>query len=278
MDSASSPLDQKKYSIGEASKFLGVSIDTLRRWEKAGKISALRSPGGHRYFLKANLESAFGQKYSRSIPDTSTDERKTQPEPQLTVQPEPQPIPPQASPPAPSVVATNPPLPKTDLKPTESTQPESTPLKQSPPEGSFYPEKPQTSAQPDRSKKFTVEEIPSTPQNQPPDTPREPETKEIPTQVPQETAIQSLPQTEKGPQSTYLPVSPLAVSKPSEPTKEEPVLQPQKIETSATTESIVTQNQKGSSTLRKLSIFLLIVFLMVNIVLIGFYIFVSNQL
>src|SRR3989344_5083521 len=60
------PLD--KLSIGQASEFLGVSIDTLRRWEKSGKISALRSPGGHRYFLKDDLEKAFGQKYSRTTP------------------------------------------------------------------------------------------------------------------------------------------------------------------------------------------------------------------
>jgi len=33
---------QKKLSIGEASEYLGVSIDTLRRWEKKGKIEPMR--------------------------------------------------------------------------------------------------------------------------------------------------------------------------------------------------------------------------------------------
>ena len=259
--------EEKKYSIGEASKFLGVSIDTLRRWEKAGKISALRSPGGHRYFLKKDLESAFGQKYSRSTPAASTDERKTQPEPQLTTQPEPPPIPPQSPPPPPKATL-NPPLPETDLEPAESTQPT--------PEENFYPEKPETSAPPDLSKKFTVEEIPSAPQNQLPDKPREPETKEIPTQV-LEATTQSVSQTQNV-QSASLPATPPSTSKPSEPTKVSVAPQSQKIQASSTASSIVTQSQKGSSTLRKLSIFLLIVFFMINIVLIGFYIFVSNQL
>lgn len=52
-------------SIGEASSYLGVSIDTLRRWEKRGKITSLRSPGGHRYFEKDKLDEVFGTKYER---------------------------------------------------------------------------------------------------------------------------------------------------------------------------------------------------------------------
>ncbi len=55
-------------SIGEASEYLGVSIDTLRRWEKKGKIISYRSPGGHRYFKKNELDNMFGRKYER-IPE-----------------------------------------------------------------------------------------------------------------------------------------------------------------------------------------------------------------
>jgi len=50
-------------SIGEASEYLGVSIDTLRRWEKRGRIEPLRSPGNHRYFSKESLDKLFGKKY-----------------------------------------------------------------------------------------------------------------------------------------------------------------------------------------------------------------------
>lgn len=52
-------------SIGEAAEYLGVSIDTLRRWAKAGKISDTRSPGGHRYFRKTDLDNLFDTKYER---------------------------------------------------------------------------------------------------------------------------------------------------------------------------------------------------------------------
>jgi DNA-binding transcriptional MerR regulator len=41
--------------IGEASKTLGVSIDTLRRWEKAGKIQTTRTPGGTRLYSLENI-------------------------------------------------------------------------------------------------------------------------------------------------------------------------------------------------------------------------------
>ncbi len=52
-------------TIGEASEYLGISIDTLRRWEKRGRIEPLRSPGGHRYFNKTDLDNLFGKKYAR---------------------------------------------------------------------------------------------------------------------------------------------------------------------------------------------------------------------
>ena len=58
----------KRFSIGAASEYLGVSIDTLRRWEKRGKIESLRSPGNHRYFSKEDLDKLFGKKYEH---DTS---------------------------------------------------------------------------------------------------------------------------------------------------------------------------------------------------------------
>lgn len=43
-------------SIGKAAQYLGVSHDTLRRWEKKGKIKALRSPTNRRYYIKKELD------------------------------------------------------------------------------------------------------------------------------------------------------------------------------------------------------------------------------
>ncbi|TRU69153.1 MAG: IS607 family transposase [Microcystis viridis Mv_BB_P_19951000_S69] len=45
----------KLITIREASDLLGVSIKTLRRWEKQGKISPIRTYGGHRRFRREDL-------------------------------------------------------------------------------------------------------------------------------------------------------------------------------------------------------------------------------
>ncbi|TSC56581.1 MAG: hypothetical protein Greene071421_113 [Parcubacteria group bacterium Greene0714_21] len=50
-------MNEKLLNIREAAQFLGVSVDTLRRWDKSGKLVALRKPGGtHRYYAVRDLE------------------------------------------------------------------------------------------------------------------------------------------------------------------------------------------------------------------------------
>lgn len=54
-------MEEKKelFTITEAAKLLGVSVDTLRRWDKSGKLTAIRKEGGtHRYYTKRDLELA----------------------------------------------------------------------------------------------------------------------------------------------------------------------------------------------------------------------------
>ena len=54
-------------SIGASAKYLGVSIDTLRRWDKKGKLASHRSLGGHRYFLKEDLDNVFNKPHHRDV-------------------------------------------------------------------------------------------------------------------------------------------------------------------------------------------------------------------
>lgn len=49
-------MDKGLISIGKAAKMLGVSIDTLRRWDRNGTIKPFRGgETGHRYYLKSDL-------------------------------------------------------------------------------------------------------------------------------------------------------------------------------------------------------------------------------
>ena len=48
--------ENESLSIGKAAKLLGISVVTLRRWEKLGKvISRFRTFGNHRRFLLSDI-------------------------------------------------------------------------------------------------------------------------------------------------------------------------------------------------------------------------------
>lgn len=51
----------KKYRIKEFAKRIGVSADTVRRWEAKGKISAKRHPSGQRYFDESDIRQVLGK-------------------------------------------------------------------------------------------------------------------------------------------------------------------------------------------------------------------------
>lgn len=42
--------------IGEAAHILGVHVETVRRWEEAGHITAVRTPTGQRRFRREDVE------------------------------------------------------------------------------------------------------------------------------------------------------------------------------------------------------------------------------
>lgn len=52
-------------SLGPASRQLGVDPDTLRRWADGGRIRAYATPGGHRRFLRADLDRVQESRRSR---------------------------------------------------------------------------------------------------------------------------------------------------------------------------------------------------------------------
>jgi excisionase family DNA binding protein len=59
--------DEKKViAIGEAANYLGISRDTLRRWEKRGRLKALRSPTNRRFYTKEQLDRLMsGEKITK---------------------------------------------------------------------------------------------------------------------------------------------------------------------------------------------------------------------
>ena len=48
-------------AAGDAARELGVAVETLRRWEREGRIAAVRTAGGHRRFHRADIERMVGE-------------------------------------------------------------------------------------------------------------------------------------------------------------------------------------------------------------------------
>ncbi|MDP3973353.1 MAG: helix-turn-helix domain-containing protein, partial [Candidatus Daviesbacteria bacterium] len=62
------PLNSPDFiKIGQASKSLGISIDTLRRWERSGKLTSIRTPGGTRLYSQELLEQLKDQFLKKKV-------------------------------------------------------------------------------------------------------------------------------------------------------------------------------------------------------------------
>jgi excisionase family DNA binding protein len=46
-------------TIGEAASVLGLSIKTLRRYDEAGRLKAVRTPGGQRRYRRSQVAAAM---------------------------------------------------------------------------------------------------------------------------------------------------------------------------------------------------------------------------
>jgi len=59
---------EKMYRIGEASSLLGVHPNTIRRWEKEGKIKIVRIGGGHRRIPESEISRILSQEGKTAEP------------------------------------------------------------------------------------------------------------------------------------------------------------------------------------------------------------------
>ena len=50
------------YKLGEAAKALGVTVQTVRDWDKAGKIKSERTEGGHRRYDESEILKISGKR------------------------------------------------------------------------------------------------------------------------------------------------------------------------------------------------------------------------
>lgn len=58
-------VNKQLISISEAAKILGISIDTLRRWDKSGGLSSIRTGlRGHRFYNLSDVEQFTQDQYS----------------------------------------------------------------------------------------------------------------------------------------------------------------------------------------------------------------------
>jgi putative resolvase len=53
-------MDKKILSISDAASILGVSDETLRNWEREGKLTPFHTEGGHRRYYKTDIEKLAG--------------------------------------------------------------------------------------------------------------------------------------------------------------------------------------------------------------------------
>jgi len=48
-------------SIGKAAKMMGVSLETLRNWDRNGKFKPARTVGKHRRYSMKQIKKLFGE-------------------------------------------------------------------------------------------------------------------------------------------------------------------------------------------------------------------------
>ena len=54
-------MPRETYTASEAARALGISLDTLRRWDKAGRIEVARDAANHRVVAAAEIDRLRGE-------------------------------------------------------------------------------------------------------------------------------------------------------------------------------------------------------------------------
>ncbi|HLB39496.1 MAG TPA: helix-turn-helix transcriptional regulator [Actinomycetota bacterium] len=67
------------YRIGEAAKLLGVRVETLRRWEREGKLAVERTSGGQRVVPEAEVARLLAERRSAAPTPARTSRRNAFP-------------------------------------------------------------------------------------------------------------------------------------------------------------------------------------------------------
>src|SRR3954466_12282847 len=65
----------ESYRIGEAAAVLGVRVETLRRWERDGKLRVTRTPGGQREVPAAEVARLLSERRDKQGPMAATSAR-----------------------------------------------------------------------------------------------------------------------------------------------------------------------------------------------------------
>lgn len=61
-------VDTDELRIGQAAAVLGVSVDTIRRWEEEGRIETIRSEGGQRLVPLAEVQRLLDDRRREPVP------------------------------------------------------------------------------------------------------------------------------------------------------------------------------------------------------------------
>ncbi|HLU52181.1 MAG TPA: helix-turn-helix transcriptional regulator [Acidimicrobiia bacterium] len=68
-------MDSNELRIGQAAALLGVSVDSIRRWEEDGRIRTVRSEGGQRLVPLEEVRRLLGERRPDPIPVVKTSAR-----------------------------------------------------------------------------------------------------------------------------------------------------------------------------------------------------------